>query len=313
MKKLFLGVDTSNYTTSVALCDEEGKITANIKKLLPVAEGQRGLRQSEALFHHTAALPEITESLKPYLSEGEIAAVGVSTRPRDAEGSYMPCFLAGKNAAYAAAVAAKCRIYEFSHQCGHIAAALYSADRCELFGDSFFAFHVSGGTTDVLSVSPDEKNVFRVERIGGTLDLNAGQVIDRAGVMMGLKFPCGASLEKAALSYSGTPDRVSVSVKGVECNLSGAENKAEKLYLETGDKERCAAYVISYVCRTLMKMTENLRSLNATAPIIYAGGVMSCSLIKKELSRFGSFAQPEFSSDNAAGIALMTRNKYYGL
>ena len=311
MKKLFLGIDTSNYTTSVSLCSEDGEITVNRKRLLPVA-GQRGLRQSDALFHHTSALPEILDSLKPCISDGKIAAVGVSSRPRDAEGSYMPCFLAGKSAAYAASVSANCPVFEFSHQCGHIAAALYSANRCELFGERFFAFHVSGGTTDVLSVTPDEKTVFKVEHIGGTLDLNAGQVIDRAGVMMGLKFPCGPELEKAANLYRGEKDKVSVSVNGLYCNLSGAENKVAKLYRETNDKERCAAYVISFVCETLKKITENLRLQKGDAPIIYAGGVMSCSLIKKELSDFGSFAEPEFSSDNAAGIALMTRNKYYG-
>lgn len=313
MKEYFLGIDTSNYTTSAALCDGNGRIVANVKKLLPVAEGQKGLRQSDALFHHTVQLPDVLRQLSPVLKDGKLFAVGASCRPRDAEGSYMPCFLAGKSAAVSASVSVGCSFYEFSHQCGHVAAAVYSAGKNELFSESFAAFHVSGGTTDVLLVSPNKERIFEVKRIGGTLDLNAGQLIDRAGVMMGLGFPCGPELEKLALSYKGEKDKVSVSVKNLDCNLSGIENKASKLYSETKDSARCASFVIRSVCETLKKISENLTEQYKGIPVIYAGGVMSCSVIKNELSSFGSFAEPEFSSDNAAGVSLMTYMKYYGL
>lgn len=313
MRKYFLGIDTSNYTTSVSLCDEYGTVVANVKKLLPVAEGQKGLRQSDALFHHTVQLPEIIAEVREKFSPDEILAVGASVRPRDAEGSYMPCFLAGRSAAAAASMAAGCRLFEFSHQCGHVCAALYSSGRLDLINRNFIAFHVSGGTTDVLYVTPDRDHVFAVERIGGTLDLNAGQVIDRAGVMMGLVFPCGPELERLALSYDGEEDNPSVSLKGLSCNLSGIENKASQLYSETGDRERCAAFVLSCVTETMAKLTAGVEKKYPCVPIIYAGGVMSCSVIRNRLSSHGDFADPAFSSDNAAGIALMTRMKYYGL
>lgn len=309
MKKYFLGIDTSNYTTSAALCDENGTVIKNIKKLLPVRDGEKGLRQSDALFHHTVQLPEIIGEAVSEI-DGHIAAVGASCRPRDAAGSYMPCFLAGKSAGIAAARVSGCDFYEFSHQCGHISAALYSAERNDLCKEMFAAFHVSGGTTDILLVGPSDETVFKVEHIGGTIDLNAGQVIDRTGVMMGIHFPCGREIEKLALSYGGAPDKVSVCVKGLECNLSGVENKVRRLYDETADRERCSAYVISFINKTLEKLTENLRKIYPDIPIVYAGGVMSCSIIKENLSKYGSFAAPEFSSDNAAGIALMTRRKY---
>ena len=309
---VFLAFDTSNYTTSCAACDGDGKVILSLKKLLPVAEGERGLRQSDALFHHTAALPAIIEEAAQTLSRREILAVGASERPRDKAGSYMPCFLAGVSAAKAAAAGAQSACFGFSHQCGHIAAALYSANREELYGKRFVAFHVSGGTTDVLLCEAGKNHPFEVTRIGGTLDINAGQAIDRAGVAMGLHFPCGAELEKLALDIV-PGEKPRICVKGLDCNLSGIENKAAKLYNESGDRSAVAALVIDFVSRTLEKITENLLETYPDIPIVYAGGVMSCKIIRKRLEKYGSFAEPRFSSDNAAGVALLTRRAYKNL
>lgn len=308
---VFLGIDTSNYTTSVAVCSEDGEIIANFKKLLPVAEGQRGLRQSDALFHHTSQLPELLKAAGEVVQGTKILAVGASERPRDAVGSYMPCFLAGKSAGYAAALAAGAPYFDFSHQCGHVAAALYSAHQDDLYNKEFAAFHVSGGTTDILTAHPGKDGLpFEIERIGGSLDINAGQAIDRCGVMMGLKFPCGPALETLAKENTESDIPIKTSVNGLYCNMSGVENKSSKLYSETKNKQLTAAYVISFVRATLEKLTLNLREVYPDIPIVYAGGVMSCSLIKDRLSKYGSFAAPEFSSDNAAGIALLARRRF---
>ena len=307
---VFLAFDTSNYTTSCAVCDLGGRVIASKKKLLPVKEGERGLRQSDALFHHTAALPEMTDGIRETLCGKTVLAVGASERPRDAEGSYMPCFLAGKSAAHAAATSCGAEYFGFSHQCGHIAAALYSAGREELYGKEFAAFHVSGGTTDILLCSPGRQHPFEVTRIGGTLDINAGQAIDRAGVAMGLRFPCGPELEKLAAAYEGEIPKLRLSVHGLECNLSGIENKALEMYRSCGDRCAVAATVIDFVSRTLEALTKELLTRYPDIPIVYAGGVMSCGIIKQRLGAYGSFSAPEFSSDNAAGVALMTRREY---
>ena len=91
----FLGIDTSNYTTSVAVYDSEANKVYQTKKLLPVKQGELGLRQSDAVFHHTKQLPDMVELL---FAEHDFApeAVSVSVRPRNIEGSYMPCFLCGE-------------------------------------------------------------------------------------------------------------------------------------------------------------------------------------------------------------------------
>lgn len=313
--ELFLGIDTSNYTTSAALCDRDGKVILNLKKLLPVKEGERGLRQSDAMFWHTKNLPEIMGGLGEFLRcqarDSKIVAVGCSATPRSVEGSYMPCFLSGVAAAESICAVLSSEKHQFSHQDGHIMAALYSSGKTELLDlkEKFAAFHVSGGTTELLLVDPTEDRM-QVELIGGTQDMNAGQAIDRTGVMMGLKFPCGREMESLCGDVPYKKSRVSV--KGLECNLSGLENMTAKLYRETEDKAITSAFCFDFIADTLYKLTENLREQYGNLPVIFAGGVMSNKRIAKRLASLGNvyFSEPEFSADNAAGIALLTRREY---
>ena len=308
-RNLYIGIDTSNYTTSIAVCDEKGNVIANIKKLLDVKKGERGLRQSEAVFSHIKNIPELSSSIKGIIqNDDRIVAVGVSTRPRDVEGSYMPCFLSGKSVAYGIAATHNAPVYEFSHQAGHIMAALYSSGSLnDLIDNNFIAFHVSGGTTEALLVSKNDVS-FDVHIIADTADISAGQAIDRAGVMMGLKFPCGKEIETLAERFIGKLPPMRISVKDGKINFSGLENILNKLYDETNDKSLVSAFVLEFIAKTLIKLTKDIRKNYPNLPIIYAGGVMSNSFIKSELSKFENtyFATPEFSSDNAAGIALLT-------
>lgn len=318
--KLILGIDTSNYTTSAAICTLEGEVVLNLKKLLPVAEGERGLRQSDALFAHTKNLPVIMDGVREFLDRNypdrEIAAVGYSKTPRDVEGSYMPCFLSGVAVASSVSATLGCPSYAFSHQSGHIMAALYSAGRLDLIesGERFAAFHVSGGTTEILLVTP-KADGFEVELVGGTADINAGQAIDRAGVMMGLGFPCGREMESLLCGRDIPPAKTRISVRGLECNLSGLENLSRSLYEKTEDKAAVSAFCFDFVADTLFRLTENLCEAYGNIPIIYAGGVMSNKRIGARLAAVDNtyFSSPEFSSDNAAGIALLCRKKYMDL
>lgn len=300
-----LGIDTSNYTTSACIYDSETGEVFQQKLLLPVKEGEKGLRQSDAVFHHTARLYPLVEKLFERCGT-EFDAIGVSEKPRDAEGSYMPCFLVGVNAARCVGAATAKPVYGFSHQAGHIAAALYSSGKMNLMNEKFIAFHVSGGTSEMLLVSPGSERVFDVEIIGGTSDLNCGQAVDRAGVMMGLSFPCGMELERLALG-SDKVFNPKVCVKDGKCSLSGLENQCRKM-LDAGEsKEDTARYCLDFICKTLEKMTKYALSEYGDLPLVFAGGVMSNSIIRNKIrSRFGaSFAQPEFSCDNAAGVAIL--------
>ena len=232
---LVLGIDTSNYTTSVSVLALSGELLANEKMLLPVPENARGLRQSDALFSHTKQLPLLMQKVAPLLSQKTLAAVGYSARPRNRDDSYMPCFLAGEAAATSAAAASGAKLYSFSHQCGHIMAAVRSCGNEALLAEPFGAFHISGGTTELLKVVFNGES-FAADIVGGTKDLNAGQVIDRIGVAMGLPFPCGPALDKIANSYEGKIPSRALSVSDCYVNLSGLENLAAKLWHDTQDK-----------------------------------------------------------------------------
>lgn len=316
---VFLGIDTSNYTTSAALCTADGRVLLNHKVPLPVKEGERGLRQSDAVFHHVKNLPESASAIGEYLRANpqlSIAAVAVSKTPRDVPGSYMPCFLSGVATAEFISVTNGVPIYYVSHQAGHVMAALSSA--CEIASepmekiasDRFIAFHVSGGTTDVLLCEPDEERIFKITQIGGTRDINAGQAIDRSGVMMGLRFPCGAEMDKMALSYDGRINKFALSVDGTWCNLSGLENRAKKMQGDGLSHDEISANVFDFIARTLEKITKNAISEHGEMPVIYAGGVMSSQFIKKTLSKYGMFASPAHSADNAVGVALHAAEYY---
>lgn len=314
MKKCYIGFDTSNYTTSAAICTEEGEIVANLKMPLSVKDGERGLRQSDAVFAHIKNLPSIADELADSLKGYMPIAVGVSATPRDAEGSYMPCFLSGVAAAHSFAASSQLPLYRFSHQNGHIMAAAYSSGAiAKLMSGRFLAFHVSGGTTEALLVEPENngRNI-SVTLVGETDDINAGQAIDRVGVMMGLSFPCGRELEALAAEYRGNIEKRRVCVRDGRCSLSGVENIARKLYMDNGDRTTVAAFVFDFLGRTLHEMTAQLISKYGNMPVLFAGGVMSNKLMRERLSRDfeAYFAEPEFSSDNAAGIALLCRLAY---
>ena len=310
-RKVVVGIDTSNYTTSVALLNLDGELIANLKRPLKVKSGERGLRQSDALFLHTVNLPELMREAKDLLGDSSLVAIGVSTRPRNVEGSYMPCFLAGVSAAEAISAMTGAPLYDFSHQCGHIMAAVYSSGKIDILKKDFAAFHISGGTTELLKVRANDSG-FNANLIGGTSDLNAGQIIDRIGVLMGLPFPCGVHLEKLALENNKKIPKRQISSNGMQINLSGLENLASKLYLETNDKSLVSAFVLDFIGRSIISMSESYESEFGKTTFVYAGGVMCNSIIRNMINqRFDAvYAEPALSSDNAVGIAELARRAY---
>lgn len=298
---MYLGFDTSNYTTSLALFD--GVNVKQEKKLLTVKKGERGLRQSDAVFQHTVNMPELIKALD--YNNDNIDAVGVSTRPRNTEGSYMPCFLVGINTATAAASFTNSPLYKTSHQIGHILAALYSADKLDLINKRFIAFHFSGGTTEALLVEPSKDEIIKATLIAQSTDLKAGQAIDRAGVLLGLKFPCGAELDRLS-HQSDKQFKIRTSFKGCDCSLSGVENKVKDMIGKNETSADIAKFVISYIAQTADDMTGKLIDIYGELPLVYAGGVMSNTAINKKITdKYDAyFAKPEFSCDNACGTAI---------
>ncbi len=308
----FVGIDTSNYTTSASVVSYDGKVLLNYKMPLPVKEGERGLRQSDAVYAHIKNQPSCMAAVSDFLKSNALrpVAVGYSASPVNSDSSFMPVFSCGRAFALSFAATLSLPVYAFSHQEGHIAAAVYSAtEKLDLLKAPLYAFHVSGGTTDLIYCTP-KKNRIGTERVGGSNDLHAGQLIDRIGVYSGLEFPCGPALEQEAEKYAGKPFSPKLSVIGLNANLSGCENIAKKLFDSDG-RIAAARYTLEFIADTLDLITENLRNYTYD-PIVYSGGVMSNryiqSVLKKRKDTF--FATPAFSSDNASGIALLARSRH---
>ena len=301
----FLGIDTSNYTTSVALYDDTTDSVISKKKLLPVKEGEKGIRQSDAVFHHTVQLPELIEEL---FSDNnyKIDGIGVSVKPCNEEGSYMPCFLAGLSVAVSLSSAMNVPLYKFSHQDGHIAAALYSADALDFINNEFIAFHISGGTSQALLVKPYGK-YFETEKVADSLDLKAGQAVDRVGLTLGLKFPCGPELEKLALQSENNLEHIKVFRRDGMFSLSGVENKCKQM-LDKGYKhDDIALYCLRYIYSAIDDTVSELIGKYGNLPVVFSGGVMSNQIIRNKLeTKYKSyFAEPQFSADNACGVAVL--------
>ena len=299
-----LGLDTSNYTTSAAWFD--GEKGDNCGKLLEVPEGALGLRQSDALFQHVKRMPEIMEALKGTGMPKDLIGVGASTRPREVEGSYMPCFLAGESQARAMATALELPFFPCSHQQGHIAAAAWSAGRMDLLDKPHLVWHLSGGTTELLHVVPDGVMV-KAECIGGTSDISAGQLIDRTGKRLGLAFPAGKAVDALSLQAE-KKERFKVKVKDCTFSFSGIENKMNALADQGWAPADICWYVLASVIYGVEQATKQALEQYPGLPVLCAGGVASNQLLRETMVKTSGavFAEPRFSTDNAMGVAILT-------
>ena len=297
-----IGIDTSNYTTSIAyFSDGSGE---NCSQLLPVKQGELGLRQSDAVFAHIKSLPELAGRLFSHIQQDNVRVIGVSTRPRAVEGSYMPCFMVGYSHAKLLSDALNVPLVEVSHQQGHVAASLWSAGRLDLMDTPHLAWHLSGGTTELLLVEPERKNV-RCTRIGGSTDISAGQLIDRTGVMLDLPFPAGKHLDELSKTAKIT-EVFKVKCPDMEFSLSGVQNKVQQFHTSHSNAVETAGYALRCVAEAVCVATKNALKAYPGLPVVFSGGVASNSMLRKRLACFDPiFAEPRFSTDNAMGVAVL--------
>ena len=310
--KVVIGIDTSNYTTSCAAVSDDGKIISDRRKLLSVKEGQRGLRQQEALFQHVSNLPDLVHDLMKDIEGYDVEAVSCSVRPRPVEGSYMPVFNAGKSFAEVISDTLKCPVITFSHQEGHVEAARYETVLQD--EDDMVFFHLSGGTTEAVSLPG-------YDLVGRTLDISFGQFIDRIGVAMGVGFPCGGTLDEAASGYEGSdiPEVPVIKVKDAEVNLSGVETFCQN-YLKDHpdvDKGAMSKAVFDACSHALANMIKDIYAKTGKTNYLLAGGVSSSRYIRKRLEELIQdditvcFGRPELCRDNAVGIAILGGKKIW--
>ncbi|MFO7154634.1 MAG: O-sialoglycoprotein endopeptidase [Caldicoprobacter oshimai] len=320
--KYILGMDTSCYTTSVALVDLDGNVLLNRQIPLEVELGQRGLQQSKALFQHLHRLPDIASEIVRVIDpKNELAAVCATCRPRPVEGSYMPVFMVSHLTGQAFASMLGIPYYSVSHQESHIQAGIFSAGGP--YSQRFLAIHLSGGTSELLKVT-DRGTAFEIEIIGATQDLHAGQFVDRVGVAMGLPFPAGAYLEELARKGKDGYVTIPFSVKGLTISFSGPEAHAHRLLAQGIDKEDVAMAVYNCLVNTLERWILNaMDNLDMdTKDVLLVGGVASSAILRQKLvDRLKKrdeairlyFADPLLSRDNAVGTALLGLKLYKGV
>lgn len=311
---MYLGIDTSCYTTSVALIDDNGNIYKDLRQLLQVKDGERGLQQSKAVWQHMANLPVLFEQLFSGLMPEQIKAVAVSSKPRPVDGSYLPVFMAGFSHGKTISSCLKVPLYYTSHQEGHIMAAC-NASLVEK--GRFLTVHLSGGTSEIL-ITTVEQNPFglREEIIGKTLDLHAGQFVDRVGVAMGLAFPCGPALESLArMAAQEAKLRIPIAVKDNNFSFSGPESCAQRLIDQGQPKAEIARAVEACICNTLYKILDKAIIDTRLQDILIVGGVAANQYIREMLKRKLNnvnlfFADAKLSSDNAVGVAKICLLNY---
>ncbi len=360
LRNLILGIDTSNYKTSVALCDLKGNILCESRQLLSVTKGERGLRQSNALFQHIEKLPKLMDEIvkAESFNASKIAAIAVSSKPRPIENSYMPCFNAGLSLAKSLSVLLDVPCFHTSHQEGHIAAIIGAegllADKEDTLeetgdifnkteislcsGNGFLALHLSGGTCEILKVTPDLKKYcfddegnhskFHIEIVGGSKDISFGQVLDRIGVSLGMDFPSGAEMDSIAIKASNSVFNRHLSkvrVTDSYFNLSGLETQAQRIIneIESGKitnytKENLIAEIFDIICDTLATaVTQKLKNYSDIKTVLFSGGVSSSMYISEKLKAYAKakdfhfeFGNQHYSSDNAVGVALIGAAMY---
>ncbi len=311
---IFLGIDTSCYTTSIAAVDENGNVLSDQRKLLSVPDGQRGLRQSEGFYQHVNALPSLYQKLLSEITESP-QCICVSATPRACQGSYMPVFYAGVRMAEMVAQALDVKLYMSDHQRGHVMAALSG---CALKQNKFLAVHLSGGTTEVLNAEII-KNQPECTLISGTGDISAGQLLDRLGVKMGFSFPAGRFIDELAISHEGRRIRIPSYADSEKCSFSGTETAALRALNNGMDKTTVAEGVMYAVCEALSTLIYNASLKTGVFDVLITGGVASSKYLRANLqSILGEkyagikvyFTQPRLSSDNAVGTALLARARY---
>ena len=296
-----LAFDTSNYTTSACVYDTQAGIVWENRIMIPVQNGKCGVRQSDAVFHHVKNL----ESLFDDIFQTDINCICASRCPSERENSYMPCFTVGMSYAKTISSLYGLPMYSYSHQKNHILAAAVTGGAQDILNTPFLAYHVSGGTTDVMLCSPD-KEIFSVKKIGGSADISCGQLIDRTGTLLGFPFPCGKYIEKC--SQGSLADNIKFKINDGFYNFSGFQNKAEKMYFENKSTGEICNYILSVVLSFILNSIASFRKVYGELPVLMSGGVMSNKLLSDTIKQRLSgvyFAEPKYSLDNAAGIAML--------
>lgn len=228
----------------------------------------------------------------------------------------MPVFTVGYNFAKVMANSLNCKFYETTHQENHIEASLLNSKMINR--DRFLSVHMSGGTTEILLLNRKKNSLeYNIEIVGGSKDISFGQFIDRTGVKLGYNFPAGKYIDKNAIDCDiKILKGLKTSVKEGYMNLSGLENQVNKL-IDSEDSKYISKLVLDAVVRNMYKSLTYICDLYNVNEVIFCGGVAASKYLRNNLSTklrkdkiYSHFTNPEYSTDNACGCAIIGVDKY---
>jgi len=305
---IVIGIDTSAYTTSIAAVNRQGEVLLDLKQVLKVPLGTRGLRQSDARGQHHLNLLDMVAQIEDRLDMSRVGAITVSDRPRPVEGSYMPVFMDGVEFGAKLANRLDVPLFYFSHQEGHIEAVKHFSP---LINDSrLLCFHLSGGTSELLLVEDG-----KVQIVGGSKDLAFGQLIDRVGVAFGMEFPAGQHMDYLAYGKDSITNWLKpIPVVGLEFNLSGIETQCQRRIQEEVSSEDLIPELFQRISKCLCKVSDDACKKYRLNDILMVGGVSANRTVRDYLNKNMKNGKPifgAFSSDNAVGTALLGGNQLW--
>ncbi len=198
-----LGIETSCDDTSVALYEEGRGVTANLVSSQVRLHGPFGgvVPELASRAHLVNLLPMVEHLLSGQgLGLKDLDGVAVTAGP-----GLIGALLVGLSTAKALAYTAGLKLAGVHHIEGHILANALTAPL--QFPAAVLV--VSGGHTEVVLMS----EVGRYERLGATLDDAAGEAFDKVAQLLGLPYPGGPAIDRAAegggRDVSGSPGRCS--------------------------------------------------------------------------------------------------------
>lgn len=302
-----LGIETSCDETGVALYDtDRGLLAHRLHSQVDLHARYGGVVPEIASRDHIRRLLPLVQEVLAESRLDRPDAVAHTAGP-----GLVGALLVGGGLAGGLALAWNCPVIPVHHMEGHLLAPMLEPDPPSF---PFLALLVSGGHTMLVGV--DGLGLYRV--LGTTLDDAAGEAFDKTAKLLGLGYPGGPAVARAAEEGDETAialPRPMLGRPGFDFSFSGLKTAVMLAVRAADDAGRLAqvradiaASFQRAVVDTLVGKTLKAAQSEGAERIVVAGGVGANRLLRQALEdRFDGrvyYPRTEFCTDNAAMIAL---------
>ncbi len=310
---LVLGIETSCDETAVAIVDDARRLRANLVLSQIAAHRPFGgvVPEIAARAHLEQLSPMITRALaEAELTMGDLEGIAATSGPGLIGGVFVGAVLAK-----ALAVARGLPFVAVNHLEGH-ALTVRLTDRQDF---PYLLLLVSGGHCQLVAV----EGVGRYRRYGTTLDDAVGEAFDKTAKLLGLGFPGGPAVERAAVG--GDPRRFSLprpllGRANLDFSFAGLKTAVRRQAegLAEDDRQGRADLAASFQAAVADVLGDRARRALARfrdetgqpGPLVVAGGVAANAMLRQRLAETAAASgselvapPPVLCTDNAAMIA----------